>query len=97
MKRYEMKLRAVIAWCHSCEWSVLDFAMLFRHIQLVIEYYYRTRHQPNVFARATLQESHDAAFLELAEFMRARCMPDEVRECVWWLVSDHKKRIDARV
>lgn len=96
MKEYEVKLRAVFAWCMACEWSVIDLAMLFRRVQMVVEYWYKWRTSEDFAVRATLQESHDAAFLDLSEFMFARCMPEEIRKCVWWIVTNHKERIDAR-
>lgn len=93
MNEYEVKLRAVIDWCHSCEWSVVDFAMLFRRMQLVIEY-------RRMWQLATDSEqtefwawSRDDALEKLDEFMRARCYPADIRLAVHWLVSHGRNGI----
>ena len=96
MKEYEIKLRAVIAWCHSCEWSVVDFAMLFRRMQLVIDYHLQWWQAKTPETTALAKWSREDAADELNRFMRARCFPLEIRDAVRWLIQDHMKKIPSR-
>lgn len=85
MTQREMKLRAVIAWCLACEWSVVDFHFLFSRIYNVIHYrkLYIDASTPENTALAAC--SRDDAIKELHDFMRARALPDEIRQAVVWL------------
>lgn len=96
MKEYEMKLRAVIAWCHSCEWSVVDFAMLFRRMQLVIEYRRMWQDATTPEQTALAAWSRDDAIENLAMFMHARCFPSEIRLAVHWLTGHGRNEIPSK-
>lgn len=93
MNEYEMKLRAVFAWCHTCEWSVIDFAMLLRKVQIVIEYHRKWKEAKTPETTALALWSRDDAQDELNRFMRARCFPDEIKKAVIWLIEYHKKGV----
>lgn len=88
MKEYEIKLRAVFAWCMACEWSVSDLYMLFNKLHAVIHYerIWTDADTPETTALAAW--SRDVALEDLVSFMRARCFPDEIRMAVMWL-SNH--------
>lgn len=85
MSEYEVKLRAVFAWCMACEWSVADLYMLFNKLYAVVHMrrIWTDAECPKVMALAA--HSRDVATEDLVEFMRVRCFPDEIRMAVMWL------------
>ena len=91
MTEREIKLRAVIAWCLACGWSVVDFHFLFSRIYNVIHYRKLVTDAVTPEGTATATSSRDDAIEDLHEFMTARCFPDEIRKAVVWLY-DYGKR-----
>ena len=91
MKEREMKLRAVIAWCMACEWSVTDFHFLFSRIYNVIHYKKLWRDAATPETTALAAWSRDDAIEELHRFMAARCFPPEIRRAVEWLYDYGKE------
>jgi len=85
MKEREIKLRAVIAWCLACEWSVVDLHMLFSRIYNVIHYQKMWTDAQTPETTSLTARSRDDAIAELHEFMAARCFPYEIRRAVVWL------------
>lgn len=85
MTEREMKLRAVIAWCLACEWSVTDFHFLFSRIYNVLHYRKMWADAKTPETTALAAWSRDDAIEDLHKFMAARCLPDEIRRCVEWL------------
>lgn len=90
MKQREIKLRAVIAWCMACGWSVTDFHMLFSRIYNVIHYRRMSTDAKTTMGQSLAACSRDDAIEELHQFMKARCFPDEIRWCVIWLYDYSK-------
>ena len=90
MTQREIKLRAVIAWCMACGWSVTDFHMLFSRIYNVIHYRKMCTITGATVVQSMAASSRDDAIEDLHEFMRARCFPDEIRRCVVWLYDYSK-------
>lgn len=90
MSEYEVKLRAVFAWCMACEWSVADLYMLFNKLHAVVHYrrIWTDADTPETTALAAW--SRDVATEDLVDFMRARCFPDDIRMAVMWL-SNHPR------
>ena len=87
MKEYEIKLRALFAWCMACEWSVSDLYMLFNKIYDVIHYQQLWANAKTPETTSLAKWSRDIAIDELHRFMRARCFPDEIRKAVIWLYN----------
>jgi hypothetical protein len=87
MKEREMKLRAVIAWCMACGWSVTDFHLLFSRIYNVIHYRRLWTDADTPKGTALAAQSRDDAIKDLHTFMKARCFPDEIRLAVVWLYN----------
>ena len=87
MKEREMKLRAVIAWCLACEWSVTDFHFLFSRIYNVIHYRQLWTDADTPEGTALASWSRDNAIKDLHAFMKARALPDEIRMAVVWLYN----------
>lgn len=90
MKEYEIKLRAVFAWCMACEWSVGDLYMLFDKLHAVIRYRRDWIDADTPETTALAAWGRDVATEELVAFMRARCFPDEIRMAVLWLAYYQK-------
>ena len=88
MSEREINLRAVIAWCMACGWSVVDFHFLFSRMYNVIHYrrLWIDADTPERIALAAC--SHKEAVKDLRTFMKARAFPDEIRMAVVWL-SNH--------
>ena len=87
MSESEIKLRAVFAWCMACEWSVVDLHMLFSRIYNVIHYRQLWTDAETPEGTALASWSRDLAIDDLHRFMRARCLPDEIRLAVVWLYN----------
>lgn len=87
MTEREMKLRAVIAWCLACEWSVTDFHFLFSRIYNVIHYRRLWTDADTPEGTALAAWSRDDAIKDLHDFMKARAFPDEIRRAVIWLYN----------
>lgn len=87
MKEREMKLRAIIAWCMACEWSVTDFHFLFSRIYNVIHYRRLWTDADTPEGTALAAWSRDDAIKDLHDFMKARAFPDEIRLAVIWLYN----------
>lgn len=90
MTQREIKLRAVIAWCMACGWSVTDFHMLFSRIYNVIHYRRLWTDTETWEGQLLAARSRDDAIEDLHVFMKARCFPDEIRQCVVWLYDYSK-------
>ena len=87
MTEREIKLRAVIAWCMACDWSVTDLHFLFSRMYNVIHYRRLWTDAKTPENTALAAWSRDVAIDELHQFMRARCFPDEIRMAVVWLYN----------
>lgn len=87
MTEREVKLRAVIAWCLACEWSVTDFHFLFSRIYNVIHYFQLLSVVDTPESTSMASMSLDNAVKDLHAFMMARCFPIEIRDAVVWLYN----------
>lgn len=90
MTQRDLKLKAVIAWCLFCGWSVTDFHMLFSRIYNVIHYRRLWTDAETWEGQSLAARSRDDAIEDLHKFMKARCFPDEIRQCVVWLYDYSK-------
>lgn len=87
MNEYEVKLRAVLAWCMACGWTVIDLNLLFNHIKNVVHYRRLWTDADTPEATALAAWGRDDAIVDLHQFMRARCFPDSIRMAVIWLYN----------
>lgn len=89
MNQYQVQMKRLLDWCQACDWSAASYYALFSRIYFVRHYEAIWLQNKSSFVGTVAHDSLQRARKDLGDFMQTRCLPDEVKIAVLYLVQNN--------